>query len=104
MVDVDGFQTVGNLSDMPETGKTRILVFTEVGFDFLALGGGFHDDEGATGGTKASRSGSGRRCRSYTMRRCIDFKLGGHNAVGSVCCRFIYKIRIQFYTCFIYKT
>jgi hypothetical protein len=32
---------------MPETGETLILVFPEISFDFLALGGGFDDDEGA---------------------------------------------------------
>ena len=32
---------------MPKTSETGVLVFAEVAFDFLALGGGFDDDEGA---------------------------------------------------------
>ena len=31
---------------MPETGETRIFIFAEVGFDFLALGRGFDNDQG----------------------------------------------------------
>jgi len=101
-VDVDGFQTIRNLSDMPETGETRILIFAEVGLDFLALGGGFNDDERATGGTGAgdrggagASSGAGARsgAGAWSCRR-LDFELGRH----CVCCNFIYKIRIQFYT------
>ena len=52
MVDVNGFQTVFNLSDMPETGETHILIFAEVALDFLALGRGFDDDKGAPGGRR----------------------------------------------------
>jgi hypothetical protein len=32
---------------MPETGETLVFIFSEISFDFLALGGGFDDDEGA---------------------------------------------------------
>jgi len=59
VIDCDGFKTVGNLSDMPETGETHVFIFAEVGLDFLALGGGFDDDEGATGATGARSSSSG---------------------------------------------
>jgi hypothetical protein len=47
IVDINGFETVSNLSDMPETGETLVFIFSEISFDFLALGGGFDDDEGA---------------------------------------------------------
>ena len=57
MVDVNGFQTVFNLSDMPETGETHILIFAEVALDFLALGRGFDDDKGAPGGTRSDGCG-----------------------------------------------
>jgi hypothetical protein len=59
VVDINGFQTVFNLSDMPKTGETYILIFTEVGLDFLALGGGFDDNEGATGGDGGGGGGGG---------------------------------------------
>jgi len=32
---------------MPETGETHVFIFSEVGLDFLTLGGGFHYEEGA---------------------------------------------------------
>jgi hypothetical protein len=83
---------------MPETGETHILVFSEVAFDFLALCGGFYDDEGATGGgAMGSGSGTGARGCGARARGCgrFDFELGRH----CVCCSKIYNIRIQFYTC-----
>jgi hypothetical protein len=66
---------------MSKTGKTHVFIFPEVGFYFLTLGGGFDDEEGATGATGASssrgagwRSGGGSRTRSGLL----DFKLGRH--------------------------
>jgi len=100
-VDVDGFQTIRNLSDMPETGETRILVFAEVGLDFLALGGGFNDDERATSGagTRSCRGGGGSRGRAgarsvggaWSCRR-LDFELGRH----CVCCKSYTKYAFNF--------
>jgi hypothetical protein len=84
---------------MPKTGETHVFIFAEVSLDFLTLGGGFHDDEGATfvvsrGGGNGTRCGGRSRSGSSTR---LDFELGWH--YSRVCCSKIYKIRIQFYTC-----
>jgi hypothetical protein len=44
---------------MPKTGETRIFIFAEVRFDFLALGGGFHDDQGFAFGSGGGGGGGG---------------------------------------------
>ena len=113
VIDVDGFQTIGNLSDMSETGETLVLVFAEIAFDFLALGGGFHDDEGAgatfimircagagvCGGSGSRGSMPGIRGSSSTFTRWarLYFELGWHD--DAVLDAYVYNIRIQFYTC-----
>jgi len=90
---------------MPETGETHILVFAEVSLDFLTLGGGFYDDEGATtgagargcgggcgGGTRGCGGGSGdSRAGTRGIGR-LDFELGRH----CVCCNSYTKYAFNF--------
>jgi len=86
---------------MPETGETGVLVFAEVGFYLLALGGGFYDDERTTGGTGrgggagARGGGGGSRAGARgggAWSRRLDFELGRH----CVCCNSYTKYAFNF--------
>jgi len=68
--------------------------YSEVTLDLLALGGGFHDEKGLTVSRSSRGSGSWNLWRT---RSILDFEFGWHD----VYCKIIYKIRDQFYTCFI---
>jgi len=65
---------------MPETGETHVFIFAEVCLDFLTLGGGFHDEEGAgrCAGTISDGGGGGGASSDGSGGRRLDFKLGWH--------------------------